>query len=106
MLALIAMLTAAAAPAGPVYLSCTSTQPSGAVVNWKLALNEQRGSVEVATDIYGGTDDVEAASFTPSSVSFSGMTVSRVDMTMTRYVDGGVERGRCSKTAVPTNRAF
>lgn len=107
MLALIALLTAAAAPAGPIYLTCTSTQRSGAVVNWKLGLDERRGTVDIATDLYGGRfDGVEEASFSPLAVTFDGMTLSRVDMSMTRYVDGGVERGRCSKMAVATNRAF
>lgn len=92
-----------AAPAGPVYLNCTTLQ-SGKPVPWQITLDESRGTAEY--DIDTGQRLRRPANFTADKVFFIGFTLSRVDLTLERYDEySGWERGRC-QIAKSVDRVF
>ena len=103
MILLATLLAAAAAPNGPTALSC-DTNLDGTPMHLQITLNEQQGTADIVSSLYGGTDlGRRVATFTPSSVQFLGYTLSRVNLSIVREAVN--ERGQCRIERVPA-RAF
>lgn len=111
MLMIIALAVAAPTGASLVHLRCVTMQ-NDAQVRWEITLNEQAGSVDVASDANGGAMGTrrETATFGADSVRFMDFTLSRVDLTLSRRMtvgglDLGEETGKCELIKTP-ERAF
>jgi hypothetical protein len=100
--AMALLMAQASAPSGTVYLKCVTSQ-TGTPKHWDITLNEAAGTVDYYTEISG--QQRSRARFTADAVYFIGFTLSRQDLSITRPVDAGYERGTC-QIATAKNRAF
>ena len=93
--------------ATPVYLDCVITNGQGTDLTWNVTLDEEQG---VATWVIPAmkVSQRKLAIFSPNDVTFSGITISRIDLSMTRpnELHNTVDKGQCKKATPPAQRAF
>lgn len=99
MLCAIALVcaSAGAAEAAPVYLDCSVSNGSSAI-NWLITLDEVTGNVSYSIPSLGASYRYHGT-FTPDSVTFDTVLISRLDLSFKRTVviEGSIksETGLC-----------
>lgn len=102
----LALAAAPAAVSPLIYLDCT-IQQKRQPVEWKITLNEGQGMVDYDTVVSG--PQRREARFTADAVYFIGFTLSRIDLSIERITDDGIQKNRdvgVCRVAKPKARAF
>lgn len=95
-----------AARATPVYLECTITDGNHPVV-WNVTLDEAQSTVDYVIPELNVAQKTRAI-FSPDKVMFNGLTISRLDLSMSRppvLAGYPTDKGQC-KLIEPPARKF